>query len=418
MKPRPLLAVLALAAFNLAVPVFAAAPARPPAPVRDPNAPGFVHATPITVSADELAKLKAALASPPAAAGDTSAKNIFQEFSELNPPVTADGNFIIGPDYLRAPEYTRQPDVPRGTVSSFTMNSTDSKFYPGIDRDPDTAGTADPDNPLTMLVPTSHPAPYTRKVTVYVPAQYVPGTPVPFMVTADGFDSSIPTVLDNLIAQHRIPPIVVIGIAHGGRSDSDAQGSERGLEYDTVSGRYAEFVQTEVLPRVEKEAHVTLTQDPDGRATMGSSSGGAAAFAMAWFHPEWYHRVLTYSGTFVNQQWPFNPALPHGAWEFHEHLIPQNPAKPIRMWLEVGDRDNYNPNPMRDNLHDWVVANEHMVAALAAKGYHYQFVFALHAGHTDRTVRAQTLPDALEWLWQGYAPKPAPPAAATANSAK
>ena len=75
---------------------------------------------------------------------------------------------------------------------------------------------------------------------------------------------------------------------------------------------------------------------------------------MAWYHPELYHRVLTYSGTYVNQQWPPNAETPHGAWEFHERLIPNSPAKPIRIWMEVGDRDLFNPNVMRDNMHDWV----------------------------------------------------------------
>jgi iron(III)-enterobactin esterase len=148
---------------------------------------------------------------------------------------------------------------------------------------------------------------------------------------------------------------------------------------------------------------VKLTKDPDGRATMGGSSGGSCAFIMAWYHPELYHRVLTYSGTYVNQQWPWNPQTPHGAWEFHEHLIPYSPTKPLRIWLEVGDRDLLNPNVMRDNLHDWVAANENMAKVLAAKGYHYQFVFARNAGHTDRAVKQQTLPEALEYVWQGYA---------------
>ena len=53
-------------------------------------------------------------------------------------------------------------------------------------------------------------------------------------------------------------------------------------------------------------------------------------------------------------------------------------------------------------MHDWVVANENMAKVLAAKGYHYQFVFARNAGHTDRTVKQQTLPEALEYVWQGY----------------
>jgi enterochelin esterase-like enzyme len=135
---------------------------------------------------------------------------------------------------------------------------------------------------------------------------------------------------------------------------------------------------------------------------MGGSSGGSCALIMAWYHPELYHRVLTYSGTFINQQWPYNAQSPHGAWEFHEHLIPGSPVKPIRLWMEVGDRDLLNPNIMRDNMHDWVLANENMARVLAEKHYHYQFVFAENAGHVDRATRQQTLPEALEYLWQGY----------------
>ena len=197
--------------------------------------------------------------------------------------------------------------------------------------------------------------------------------------------------------------MIAISIGNGG---GDAQGSERGLEYDTMSGTYAEFVETEVLPIVETRAHVKLTHDPDGRATMGGSSGGACALIMAWYHPELYHRVLSYSGTFVNQQWPYNSHIPHGAWEFHERLIAGSPKKPIRLWLEVGDRDLLNPNVMRDNMHDWVLANEEMAKVLALKGYNYQFVFARNAAHVDRAMKLQTLPEALKYVWQDYSPSP------------
>jgi iron(III)-enterobactin esterase len=316
-----------------------------------------------------------------------------------NAPPSADGNFILGPTHPAVPEMSAQEGVPQGEVFEFTMASADSKIYPGIARDADTFGQADPDNPARLIVTTSHPAAYTRKVAVYVPKQYVSGTAAPFIVGADGPDRALFTALDNLIAQHRVPAMVAISIGNG---SGDAQGSQRGLEYDTMSGLYAEFVEKEVLPLVEKQAHVRLTKDPEGRATMGGSSGGSCALIMAWYHPELYHRVLTYSGTYVNQQWPPNRETPHGAWEFHEHLIPGSPAKPLRIWMEVGDRDLFNPNVMRDNMHDWVVANENMAKALAAKGYHYQFVFARNAGHTDRAVKQQTLPEALEYLWQGY----------------
>ena len=340
-----------------------ARPARPPAPTRDPNTPGYVKAKDLADGAVPSAK--------------------------------EDGNFIIGPTYKPAPEMTMQEGVPQGEVFNFTMESTDSKFYPGIAREAGTFGTPDPANPNRLLVK-SHPAPYTRKVAVYVPKQYVAGTVAPFIVGADGIDKGLFTALDNLIAQKRLPVMIGISIGNG---SGDAQGSQRGLEYDTMSGLYAEFVEKEVLPLVEKNAKVKLTKDPEGRATMGGSSGGSAALIMAWYHPELYHRVLTYSGTYVNQQWPTDPKLPHGAWEFHENLIPNSPKKPIRLWMHVSDRDNLQT---RDDFHDWVLANERMAHVLAAKGYHYQFVFARNAGHTDRAVKAQTLPEALEYVWQGY----------------
>jgi enterochelin esterase-like enzyme len=345
----------------------APAPQRPVPPTRDPNTPGYV-------TAKEL---------PDGAV----------------PPPDADGNFIIGPTHTPAPEAVVQDGVPQGTVYNFTMSSADSKIYPGIARDAGTFGTVDPADPAKLVVTTSHPAPYTRKVAVYVPKQYVPGTAAPFIVGADGPDTLLFTTLDNLIAQKRVPVMIAISLGNG---SGDAQGSQRGLEYDTMSGRYAEFVETEVLPLVEKEYNVKLTKDPEGRATMGGSSGGSAALIMAWYHPELYHRVLAYSITAVNQQWPPSAETPHGAWEFHERLIPNSPVKPIRIWLEVGDRDLFNPNVMRDNMHDWVVASENMARVLAAKGYHYQFTFAKNAGHTDRTVKQQTLAEALEWLWKGY----------------
>lgn len=315
------------------------------------------------------------------------------------PPVDADGNFILGPTHVAAPDLSSQEGVLKGTVIEFTMNSSESTIYPGIARDPDTFGTVDPANPARLVVTTSHSAPYKRTVDVYVPKQYVPGSVAPFIVGADGPDRLLFSALDKLIAQHKVPVMIAISIGNGG---GDAQGSERSLEYDTMSGRYAEFVEKEVLPLVESKAQVKLTHDPDGRATMGGSSGGSCALIMAWYHPELYHRVLTYSGTFINQQWPFDPRTPHGAWEFHEHLIPETTAKPIRIWMEVGDRDLLNPNVMRDDMHDWVLANENMANTLAAKRYHYQFVFARNAGHVDRAVKQQTLPEALQYIWQGY----------------
>jgi enterochelin esterase-like enzyme len=307
------------------------------------------------------------------------------------PPLTtaptpdADGNFVIGPPYAPAPELTVKDGVPRGTVHEFTMDSKDSKIYSGIAR-----------NQPGAVVP------YTRQVAVYVPAQYVAGTAAPFIIAQDGlsptYRGNLPPILDNLIHEKRVPPIVAVMVHNGG---GDAQGSQRGLEYDTVSGVYTSFIETEVLPRITKDYGIAFTKDPEGRATMGGSSGAACAFTMAWFHPELYRRVLSYSGTYVNQQSPLSPVTPRGAWEYHATLIPYSPPKPIRIWMHVSEFDN-RYSDQEETWHNWVLANDRMAAALKAKGYKYQYVYSRDSRHVDRAVVAQTLPEALEWLWKGY----------------
>lgn len=293
-----------------------------------------------------------------------------------------DGDYRIAPPYADAPEKTARADVPKGMVYHFTMNSTDSKIYTGIAKN----------RPGEVV-------PYTRRVTVYVPAQYVAGTAAPFLVSQDSMgQGQIPTILDNMIADHRLPVMAAVMLDSGG---GDSIGSERGLEYDTVSGEYAEFIETEVLPKVTQDYHVTFTKNPDGRMIMGGSSGAAAALTAAWYHPDYYHRVLSYSGTFVNQQSPLNPESPRGAWEYHATFIPKMKRKPLRIWMEVGENDNRSRDE-EPTWHNWVLANQRTAAALKVKGYHYQFVFAQQAGHVDGRVVNQTLPQALEWVWKGY----------------
>jgi iron(III)-enterobactin esterase len=295
----------------------------------------------------------------------------------ITPPTAeGDGDFVIGPDYTKAPEMNVKEGVPKGTIHEFKMSSTDSKIYPGLT------------------------GPYERAVSVYVPSQYVAGTPAPFIVVQDGkgYTGRMATVLDNLIAEKRLPIMIAVMINSGG---GDSKGSERGLEYDTVSDKYATFIETEVLPKIEADYKVTFTNNPEGRATMGGSSGAAAAFTMAWFRPDLYRRVLSYSGTYVDQQSPMDPKSPHGAWEYHEHRIPQSPPKPLRIWLEVGENDNGSKKD-EASLHNWVMANNRMAEALKKMGYHYRYEFAKGAGHVDGKVVGQTLPEALLWLWKGY----------------
>ena len=141
---------------------------RPTPPTRDPHTPGFVDAKELPDGAV--------------------------------PPADVDGNFIIGATHATAPEMTSKDGVPHGTVYNFTMSSSDSRIYPGVARDSGTFGTPDPRDSTSLVVTTSHPATYTRRVSVYVPKQYVAGQVAPFIVGADGPDPLLFTALDNLIA--------------------------------------------------------------------------------------------------------------------------------------------------------------------------------------------------------------------------
>ena len=345
-----------------------------------------------------------------------------------DPGSDGDGIFNLSGPYSAAPEFKRADGVPQGKTFKFTFKASDSKIYPkAID----------------------------RTVAVYVPAQYHSGTLAAAMVFQDGtdffgFDGSIPPVLDNLIAQGKIPPLVAVFAGNGG---GDYIGSERGLEYDTVSGRYAEWVDSELFPRVEQETKtrlpdqaVTFTKNPEGRAAMGGSSGGAASFSMAWWRPDLFRRVITFSGTYVNQVAAGTP-FKHGAWVYHD-LDPWQDAAPnglivafcermgglktssdvepcdtpvsksaceqvsgcawntsknksIRVWHEAGSND-LGAGDDWSSYRNFHLANQRMAKALQARGYHFHFDDAKDAGHVDQGPLKQTLPTALAWLWRGY----------------
>jgi enterochelin esterase family protein len=131
------------------------------------------------------------------------------------PPANVDGSFIIGPTHDVPPEMSAQSSLPKGRVIEFSMSSAQSKIDPGIARDANTFGTVDPADPAELVMTTSHPAPYTRRVAVYVPRQYVPGSVAPFIVGADSPDPLLFSVPDTLIAQHKVPAMIAISIGNG-----------------------------------------------------------------------------------------------------------------------------------------------------------------------------------------------------------
>ena len=314
-----------------------------------------------------------------------------------------DGNFTVGPDFTIDPDLTDRGAV-KGRQFEFVMRSEDSKIFGGDD---------------TTLRP-EHIHPFTRKISVYVPAQYRDGSEAPVMVVHDGPGpfNRISRAIDNLATswdpKRRLPPFVVVAVANGG---SDSKGSERGLEYDTMSDRLARFINNEVLPAVLANVEIraaypklAFTSDPWGRAAFGCSSGGAAALTMAWFRPDLFLRVVAYSATLVDQQdddAPEEAMYPLGAWEYHSgsKLIESSPPKPLRVFLHVSDEDLGAAAPEAGHQ-NWPLANQRAAAALAAARYRYRFVHSVRSKHCDDRVFDRTLAETLVWVWKGYNPNP------------
>jgi enterochelin esterase family protein len=315
------------------------------------------------------------------------------------PGTAGNGNFTVGPDYEIDPDLTDQGN-PQGKSFEFTMPLADSKIFRGDD------STLDRKKPVRV----------ERKIFVYVPAAYKDGTQAPILVSHDGPSrlNLVRNALDNLTISNdpsrTLPAFIAIAVQNGG---NDSKGSERGLEYDTMSDRYARFINDEVLPAVlnndEIKAaypNIAFTDNPWGKATMGCSSGGAAALTMGWFRPDLFRRLITYSGTFVDQQdddAPEEAAYPLGAWEYHSsmQLIENSENKPLRIFTHVAEHD-LRANDPESTYHNWVMANERTAAALQAKGYDYRYVFSRSSRHCDRKVFEQTLADTLIWMWRGY----------------
>jgi iron(III)-enterobactin esterase len=322
-----------------------------------------------------------------------------QENYNESPGAEGNGNHVVGPEYRKDPDLTDLGN-PKGKYFEFSMPLAESKLFRGDDK------TLDARKDVRK----------ERKIFVYVPAQYKDGTKAPILVMHDGPSNMnlVRNALDNLTISkdpnRKLPAFIAIGVQNGG---NDGKGSERGLEYDTMSDRFVRFINNEVLTAVLSNAEIkaaypkiAFTDNPWGKAAMGCSSGGAAALTMGWFRPDLFRRLITYSGTFVDQQdddAPEEATYPLGAWEYHSSLklIETSEKKPLRIFTHVSEQDNRANDP-ESTYHNWVMANERTAAALKAKGYDYRYVFSKATKHCDGKVFEHTLADTLVWMWRGY----------------
>jgi len=276
-------------------------------------------------------------------------------------------------EYQLGPDSQVQEGVPKGKV---TKQHWVSKIFEGTERD----------------------------FWVYVPAQYDGSKPACVMVFQDGGgyvsekgQSRVPVVFDNLIAKKEMPVTIGIFINPGTKPAKEAGGkgtSNRSFEYDTLSDQYARFLLEEILPEVGR--NVKITDDPEGRAICGASSGGICAFTVAWERPDQFRKVVSHVGSFTSIAFRPNVTGSRGG-DIYPTLIRKTPPKPIRVFLQDGSND-------LDNIHgNWFLANQQMEAALKFAKYDYKTVWGTgkHSGEHGGAI----LPDTLRWLWRDYKPK-------------
>jgi enterochelin esterase-like enzyme len=268
-------------------------------------------------------------------------------------PVMNGKQTIMGP-YNPPPEATLMPGTPPAMQDKFVYNT--SKVFPGSSRDVD----------------------------IFIPAQYVPGTPVPFIIIQDGNEQlnayKTDVVLMNLIHQKRLPVMAAIFV---NRPDN---GPMRSLEYDCIDEDYSKFILEEIIPLAKmRHPELKLTDDPNGRGSLGKSSGAPAAFTLGWRHPEAFTRITTFNGTFINlcRNGPGAGTYPG--------LVQANPMKPLRVYMFSDDGDNGG----------FAAGNQKLADALDAKGNAWRYVYGLKATHDNRFA-SSLITEALLWTWAGY----------------
>ena len=289
-----------------------------------------------------------------------------------------DDVYSLGPDSLV------HPGVPQGRITAWEQ--LPSSAYPGTLHD----------------------------FCVYVPAQYDPAIPAALMIFQDGQawvraegDLRAPAVLDNLIYRREIPVIVAVFINPGRRPDQPVASQKewgdrtanRPQEYNALDDKYAQVITDELMPVLAQRYN--LSKLPADRAVAGASSGGIAAFTVAWHRPDQFGKVLSTIGSFVNLRgghvWP--------------DLIRQSDHKPLRVYLLDGVNDNRGllpgaPDSTYDATRDWHAQNLKLLAALTEKGYDVNFSWGI-GSHSQKHAGAM-LPEMLRWLWRDY-PRTADP---------
>lgn len=229
---------------------------------------------------------------------------------------------------------------------------------------------------------------------VSLPDGYKSGEEACLYLGLDGILCNAPDVIDTLIARGEMPVTVGVYLQPGVITDADGKvlRYNRSNEFDATDTTFARFVETELLPAVEALKpdgyNIKLRKEPESRMIFGLSSGGIAAFNLAWHRPDLFGKVFSGCGTFV----------PMRGGNDIQAIVRKTEPKPLRICLQDGYQDTWNPL-----FGSWYEANAMLASALQFAGYDCWFDWA-EGGHSVRRA-TEIFPEVMKRMWSDYPAK-------------
>jgi enterochelin esterase family protein len=224
-----------------------------------------------------------------------------------------------------------------------------------------------------------------RSYSIYTPPGFdAKASPYGLVVAFDGevygdfSDSYVPTptILDNLLAEGRIPPMVLILV--------DSQGQQTRNRDLTCSAPFADFLAKELVPVVR--AHYNVSSDPSRAVVAGSSFGGLCAAYCGLTHSEVFRNILSQSGSYwFTPDWRktlVTRYLSGTGWLIEQYA--DHPKLPLRFYMEVG---KFESGALQ------VATNRHLRDILRLKGY--PVVYSEYYGGHDYLCWRGSLADGL-----------------------
>jgi enterochelin esterase-like enzyme len=220
-----------------------------------------------------------------------------------------------------------------------------------------------------------------RRIWFYTPNGYTPNKKYPLVIYLDGVDylNNIPspTILDNLIAERKIPPVVAVFVA-----TPFGAGIREKEYYGNL--QFVDFMIKELIPFVNSK--MSVTKKPSETTIVGLSASGVAAGFLALKNPERFGNVIMQSPALW---WGYDYYGEDGEWLTEQYINAEK--KKIRFYVEIGKFEALPST--RKGRPNAFHAVRHFRNILKLKGYEY--FYSEFTGAHEYTNWGESLPNAL-----------------------